>query len=141
MRACVALVYTFRVGPFDTLLQSSLVPAGKSDPELAGKSLPELWQTKLQERMSSKRVQAIFPHFKYDGEPVHDELEIPVLRRVQKNLRELVYHVLPAAGSKSWWHDHEPNFCTVHGDLNAANIMVDLHGNPWYIDFAVCITS
>ena len=24
-----------------------------------------------------------------------------------------------------------------HGDLNAANIMVDLHGNPWYIDFAV----
>ena len=25
----------------------------------------------------------------------------------------------------------------VHGDLNAANIMVDIHANAWYIDFAV----
>ena len=35
-----------------------------------------------------------------------------------------------------WGHAHEPIFCMVHGDLNAANIMVDLHANPWLIDFA-----
>ena len=126
-----------RSGPFDTLLKSSLKPACTTNIELSEKSLPELWRMLLERRLNSKRVQAVFPSFKDGGETVHAQLPIPELRRLQKKLKQLVHDALPAAASTSWCQGHDPRYCIVHGDLNAANIMVDLHGNPWYIDFAV----
>ena len=130
-----------RAGPFEVLLQSSQKLAGQVNSEYIGKCLPDVLHSQLKKRLDSTRVRAIFPHFEVEGEPldeslpkyVRDALPRKDLLRLQTRLNELVNKVLPSAtGGKC-----EPMFCVVHGDLNAANIMVDIHANAWYIDFAV----
>lgn len=97
------------------------MPAGKVEFELAGKSLPELWQIQLRKRLNSKRVRSIFPQFQNAGEPEHAFLPKDDLFRVQTKLTELERTALPAAAAAGWCQGHEPLFCVVHGDLNAAN--------------------
>ena len=36
----------------------------------------------------------------------------------------------------AWVREHAPPICLTHGDLNGANVMVDLHANLWLVDFA-----
>ena len=134
-----------RAGPFEVLLQSSQKLAGQVNSEYIGKCLPDVLHSQLKKRLDSTRVRAIFPHFEVEGEPldeslpkyVRDALPRKDLLRLQTRLNELVNKVLPSATGGKCWRGTEPVFCVVHGDLNAANIMVDIHANAWYIDFAV----
>lgn len=50
-------------------------------------------------------------------------------------------HLEAAAQVDGWLCTYEPLQCLVHGDLNGANVMVDLHNNVWLIDFADVTTD
>ena len=133
-----------RSGPFDTLLRASRQPAGEAPATeiheawrrgtIEGKGLHDLWFLRLENRLESKRVVKIFPE---EGPPVHAEFPNEDLLRLQARLKGLMdeFRSILSEGTP-WGRGHEPMFCMVHGDLNAANIMVDLHANPWLIDFA-----
>ena len=134
-----------RSGPYDTLLQASRQPAGEAPATeiheawrrgtIEGKGLHDLWFLRLENRLESKRVVKIFPE---EGPPVHAEFPNEDLLRLQARLKGLMdeFRSILSEGTP-WGRGHEPMFCMVHGDLNAANIMVDIHANAWYIDFAV----
>lgn len=132
-----------RSGPFDTLLRTSQQPADEVDSKLRGKCLLDLWTLRLAKRLKSKRARMVFADFlpdtteemRAESEKIRSRFQPQDLERVRERLEGLMDGFKSIQSEGAPW-GHKPMFCMVHGDLNAANIMVDLHGNPWYIDFA-----
>ena len=51
-------------------------------------------------------------------------------------LLELMKAAIDAPDSSSWLHGYHPLQAYTHADLNLANILVDVQGTLWLIDFA-----
>lgn len=121
-----------RSGPFDTLIETSKMKVKTT--------LAELWRSRLESRVDTPEVRMVFPELlpgtsakvKSAGEQIRNRLEPSNLQRVQENLSQLMKLLKGPSAART----HKATLTLVHGNLDAANIMVDSHANPWYIDFS-----